>query len=63
MHEVKGGLGKGVIVVVPACVAGVIRDTFLNPDGKYMGHKDFQQQCMPIEKIVYINLFQRNTNT
>jgi len=41
VREVKGGLGKGVRIVVPQCVANLIRDVFPDPDGKYMGHKKF----------------------
>ena len=41
VREVKGGLGKGVQIVVLQCFANLIRDVFPDPDGKYMGHKKF----------------------
>ena len=37
---VQGSMGRGNRIVVPKCVASIIRDIFPDPEGNYMGHKD-----------------------
>ncbi len=36
-----GSLGKGNRVVIPDCIKELIRSRYPDPNGEYMGHKNF----------------------
>ena len=37
-----GSLGKGNSAISPDCIKDLIHSKYPNPNGEYMGHKDFE---------------------